>query len=90
MSMRTEFWPASKDGLLIHFMLFRIRIKLSPKVRLILLNKRIPKLPLARFYIAIVVHGINPAKLQGLIPFPCFGEVPRIGPWIGNTTDSNK
>jgi hypothetical protein len=42
--MRTGFWPASKDGLLIHFMLFKIPIKLAPKVRLIVLNKRIPKL----------------------------------------------
>jgi hypothetical protein len=80
----------NKAGLLIHFMLFRVWIKLSSKVRLILLNKGIPNLPLARFYIAIVVHGIDPAKLQGLIPFPCFGEVPRVGPWIGDTTDSNK
>jgi hypothetical protein len=43
-SMRTELRPVSKDGLLIHFMLFNIPIKLRPKVRLIVLNKRIPNL----------------------------------------------
>jgi hypothetical protein len=43
-SMRTELRPASKDGLLIHFMLFKIPIKLRSKVRLIVPNKRIPNL----------------------------------------------
>jgi hypothetical protein len=43
-SMKTELRPVSKDGLLIHFMLFNISIKFRPKVRLIVLNKRIPKL----------------------------------------------
>jgi hypothetical protein len=74
-------------------MLFKIPIKLiklRSKVRLIVLNKRIPNPSLARFQVTVVVHGIDPAKLQGLVPFPCFGEVPRIGPWIGNTTDNNK
>lgn len=92
-STATQQRLGNKAGLLIHFMLFLIPIKLiklHPKVRLIVLNKRIPNLPLVRFQVAVVIHGIDPAKLQGLIPFPCFGEVPRIGPWIGNTTDSNK
>jgi hypothetical protein len=43
-SMRAELRPVSKDGLLIHFMLFNIPIKFRPKVRLIVLNKRIPNL----------------------------------------------
>jgi hypothetical protein len=47
-SMKTELRPVSKDGLLIHFMLFNIPIKLTPKVRLIVPNKRIPKLPSRR------------------------------------------
>jgi hypothetical protein len=42
--MRTELRPVSKDGLLIHFMLFNIPIKLTPKVRLIVPNKGIPNL----------------------------------------------
>jgi hypothetical protein len=46
--MRTELRPVSKDGLLIHFMLFNIPIKLRPKVRFIVLNNRIPKLPSRR------------------------------------------
>jgi hypothetical protein len=71
-------------------MLFKIPIKLTPKIRLIVPNKRIPKLPPRGLQFAIVVHRIDPAKLQGLIPLPCFREVPRIGPWIGNTTTCNK
>ena len=51
-STRTAFWPASKVGLLIHFMFFQIPIlklqtvNLVAKIRLILPNKRVPDFPL--------------------------------------------
>jgi hypothetical protein len=89
--------PASKDGSLIHFMLFKIpfqnlhQFNLIAKVRLILPNNRIPDLTLGGCPITEGINGIDPASLQWSVPFMFWWEVPRIGArWIRNTTTCNK
>jgi hypothetical protein len=78
--------PASKAGSLIQFMF----LKIPTKVRLILPNKRIPDPSLRGCPVAESVHGINPACLQRSVPLFLWGEVPRVRPWIRNTTDIDK
>jgi hypothetical protein len=78
--------PASKAGSLIQFMF----LKIPTKVRLILPNNRIPHFIARCCQIPPVIDKINPACLQRSVPLFLWGEVPRVRPWIRNTTDIDK